>query len=145
MAGLRWAATGHVLKVLQIIIRLAMFLGVLLANSPSTSNSIPPLRLPYNVRTAIKALSIEPAIICSICCPKCFKQYKLDSLPKICLRRETPRSKPCLEQLWTTCVTARGPECVPQCLYSTQSFEDWLKFFLSRPGIKDLIDKLYQH
>jgi len=122
-----------------------MFLGILLANSPSTSNSIPPLRLPYNVRTAIKALSIEPAIIRSICCPKCFKQYKLDSLPKICLRRETPRSKPCLEQLWTTCVTACGPECVPQRLYSTQSFEDWLKFFLSRPGIKDLIDKLYQH
>lgn len=143
VAGLSRAAAGHVLKVLQIVIQLAMHLGGLLASSPS--NSIPSLRLPHDVRTAIKALSIEPVIIRSICCSKCFKQYNLDSLPEVCLRRETPRSKPCLKQLWTTRVTARGPERVPKRLYNTQSFEDWLKFFLSRPGIEDLIDKSYQH
>ncbi len=143
VAGLSRAATGHVLKVLQIVIQLAMLLGALLANSPSASSNS--FRLPHDVRTAINTLSIEPVIILSICCPKCFKQYKLDCLPEVCLRRETRRSKPCLEQLWTTRVTACGPERVPRHLYSMQSFEDWLGFFLSRPGIEDLIDKSYQH
>jgi len=30
-------------------------------------------------------------------------------------------------------------------MYSTQDFDTWLEFFLSRPGIEDLIDKLYNH
>jgi hypothetical protein len=94
-----------------------MLLGALLANSPSASSNS--FRLPHDVRTAINTLSIEPVIIRSICCPKCFKQYKLDCLPEVCLRRDTRRSKPCLEQLWTTRVTARGPERVPRRLYST--------------------------
>lgn len=103
------------------------------------------LRIPHDVRTTMKILSIEPLILRSICCPKCFKQYTLESLPAVCLRRETPRSKPCLETLWTVRSTARGPERVPRRLYNTQDFENWLEFFLSRPGIEDLIDKSYLH
>lgn len=34
---------------------------------------------------------------------------------------------------------------MPCRLYSTQDFESWLEFFLSWPGIEDLIDKSYSH
>ena len=48
-------------------------------------------------------------------------------------------------ELWTTQSTQGGPHHVPCCLYSTQDFESWLKFFLSWPGIEELIDKSYSH
>jgi hypothetical protein len=38
-----------------------------------------------------------------------------------------------------------GPRLVPRRLYSTQDFKSWLEFFLSRPGIEDLINKSYAH
>lgn len=34
---------------------------------------------------------------------------------------------------------------MPCRLYSTQDFDSWLEFFLSCPGIEDLIDKSYTH
>jgi hypothetical protein len=107
--------------------------------------SLPPFRMPSDVRRAMSTLSIKPKIICSICCPKCFCKYDLDLLPQVCLRRKTSRSKPCGEKLWTTRSTCAGPQVVPAQLYSTQDFESWLEFFLSHARIEDTIDKSYTH
>lgn len=126
-----------------------MELGSLFSTSGPTRNRgmdyFGPLKLPHDVRSAMSALNLEPVIIRSICCPKCFHKYTLETLPEICARRETPRSKACGENLWTNRSTRRGPRIVPRCLYSTQDFESWLEFFLSRPGIEDIIDLSYIH
>lgn len=149
VCGLSRAATSHTLKVLGFVIQLAVNLGGLLAflKSGADSNfSFPPLRLPHDVRTAMSCLSIEPYIIRSICCPKCLRQYSLnESLPETCDFRETKRSRICGEKLWTTRSTRGGPRRVPCRLYSTQDFESWLEFFLSQPGIEDIIDRSYTH
>ena len=107
------------LKFINIIVFTAVELGRLLAQLPYLSSSpsfaIPPLLLPTDVRKAMSALSVEPNIIRSICCPKCLAKYNLDSLPQVCLCRETPRSKVCGEKLWTTRSTRGGPCTVPRC------------------------------
>jgi hypothetical protein len=42
-------------------------------------------------------------------------------------------------------MTANGPHATPKRRFYTQSLREWLKFFLSRPGIEDLIDQSYRH
>ena len=89
--GLSRASTSRLLKVLSLIVHTAMELGRLLTTTNSlqqdkdNTTSLPP-RLPSDVRSAMSALDIEPNIIRSICCPKCFSKYSLDSLPQTCLR-----------------------------------------------------------
>lgn len=150
--GLSRASTSRLLNMLQFIVQVAMELGALIAllgPGESGSNTLPqsgnPLRLPRDIRSAMTALAIEPDIVRSICCPKCFSKYNLDSLPQVCVWRETPRSRACGEKLWTTRSTRGGPRRVPRRLYATQNLESWLDFFLSRPGIEDAIDKSYAH
>jgi hypothetical protein len=104
----------------------------------------PILQTTHDIRTAISALSLEPVLQRTVCCPKCFAPYSLDSLPEICPRRETRRSRLCGESLWMERYTAHGSKKVPRRLYTTQSFVSWLEFFLSRPGIEDLLDASYQ-
>ena len=135
--GLSRVATNQVLRVLGLLIGVAINFGVLVIRAQIPDSVISPMpvpQIPQDVRTAISALSLEPKIIRSVCCPKCYTKYSLSSLPEICLQRETPRSRKCNEPLWTT-RSARGPRRVPRCLYSTQDFDSWLEFFLSRPGI----------
>jgi hypothetical protein len=142
------SATSKVLRVMEVIILTAMNIGSLMArSSPSTSNTplAPSFTLLNDVRTAISSLPIEPRIICSICCPKCYMNYSLHDMLQVCPYKETYRSKRCGERLWMTRITKGGPRIVPHRLYSTQDFESWLEFFLSRPGIEDLIDKSYVH
>jgi len=149
--GLSRASTSRLLKVLSIIVQAAMELGCLLTmkgrlqRDRDDITSLSPCRLPNDVRSAMSALDIEPNILRSICCPKCFSKYSLDSLPQVCLRREVPRAKICGAKLWTTRPTRAGPRLVPARLYSSQDFESWLEFFLSRPGIEAVISKSYTH
>lgn len=146
--GLSRTATNQTLKVLGIMVAMAMNFGQLLAYGTQYNQLLPKTELPplpHDVHTAINKLSLEPIILRSICCPKCFTKYSLSALPDACHRRETPRSRACGESLWTTRSTREGPKHVPRRLYSTQDFESWLEFFLSRPGIEDQIDKSYDH
>jgi hypothetical protein len=151
VCGLSRAPTAQAMKILEAIVFAAVDLGRLANQTehyptpkPQTSFNLK-LTLPHDVRTAMTILSVEPKIIRSICCSKCFAKYDLDSLPQVCLHRESHRSKVCGEKLWTTRSSQAGPRLVPQRLYSTQDFESWLEFFLSCPGIEELIDKSYTH
>jgi hypothetical protein len=115
---------------------------------PPNSASHTPLTLdiPKDVQTALnRILNVEPHILRSVCCPKCFKKYELHSVPEACSWHETPKAAICGESLLVTQITSGGPKVVPRQLYSTQSFKNWLEYFLSRPGIEDLIDKSYVH
>lgn len=132
-SGLSRDSSHRVLKVLGIIIR------------ASAAMDVAAVPIPTDVRTAMARLSIEPVIIRSICCPKCFRGYSLANLPQTCLRRETSRSQPCNTPLWAERQTRAGPKIVPQRLYNTQDFHSWLSHFLSRPGIEELIRKSQQH
>lgn len=145
--GLSRANTNLLMQILDLLIGAAVNFGLLLAPISVDVNTTLSNRpaIPHDVRTAISALSIEPTLDRSICCPKCYSKYSLDSMPEICLRRETPRSRPCREQLWTVRSSRNGSHRVPRRLYSTQDFDTWLEWFLSRPGIEDLIDKSYNH
>jgi len=147
--GLSRANADRLMKAIHLLISLAINFGRLLVKlqHPNLAVEMPlqtPL-IPHDVRTAITTLSLDPKIIRSICCPKCYAIYSLNRIPETCGRRETARSQPCGAKLWTTRSTRSGPRRVPCWLYSTQDFDSWLEFFLSRPGIEDLIDKSYDH
>ncbi|KZV88234.1 hypothetical protein EXIGLDRAFT_619625, partial [Exidia glandulosa HHB12029] len=129
--GVSQEQVGAVALVLQIVLQAAL--------------KQPGLRLRRDVRTAMDALSLEPTIDRSACCPRCFARYELGAIPEFCTHRESPRSRPCGERLEMVRHTAAGPKLVPRRLYSTQNFESWLQWFLSRPGIEDIIDKSYEH
>jgi len=144
--GLSRAAAGKVLQVFQATILAAIQLGMIMARTTSSPlDSQISFSVPRDLRTAMSNLSIEPNIIRSICCPKCYTKYSLSSMPQICSHRESPRSRRCGEELWTTHSTRAGPRVVPCRLYSTQDFESWLTYLLSRPGIEDYIDASYAH
>ena len=86
--GLSLVATDRVLKVLELLIAMAINFGRLLTQAQYLdlpANSKPLLRIPHDIRTAMATLSLEPKIIWSICCPKCYTKYSLRSLPEICL------------------------------------------------------------
>src|SRR5260221_6863078 len=147
--GLSRANADRLMKAIHLLISLAIDFGRLLVQIQhpdlELETPLPTPLIPHDVRTAISTLSLDPKIIRSICCPKCYSIYPLNRLPEICGRRETARSQPCGAILWTTRSTRSGPRRVPCRLYSTQDFDSLLEFFPSRPGIVDLIDKLYDH
>jgi hypothetical protein len=139
----RESPKGH-----RVMLVAAMNLGVALVqfSHPTANMSTPPkFSLPHDIRTVMSVLSMEPNIIRSICCPRCYTKYAIVDMPQVCLHKETNRSKPFNEKLWTTGITKGGPRVVPCRLYNTQDFESWLEFFLSCPGIEDFIDKSYAH
>ncbi|TFK45356.1 hypothetical protein OE88DRAFT_1788760, partial [Heliocybe sulcata] len=144
--GLSRRASTIALKVISIIVNMAFQLALSIRGPQSSGPGIPIIDIKHDVRSAMATLSIEPVLLRSVCCPKCFAQYSLDTCPDICHQRETRRSKECGEHLWTTRTGSNGGPCrCPRRMYTTQSFESWLTWFLSRPGIEDLIDKSYEH
>jgi len=147
--GLSRANADRLMKAIHLLILLAINFGRLLVKlqHPNLAVEMPlptPL-IPHDVHTAITTLSLNPKIIRSIWCSKCYAIYSLNHIPEICGRQETARSQPCGAKLWTTRSTRSGPRRVPCRLYSTRNFDSWLEFFLSRPGIEDLIDKSYDY
>ena len=107
--------------------------------------SSPRVNFPPGDIPDMSSLLIKPQIIQNICCSRCFHHYLLNSLNKTCTWKETPQSRKCRKRLWTRCSTQSGPKVVSRRLYTTQDFKSWLEFFLSHPGIEDLIDFFYQH
>lgn len=141
-AGVSRSTANVVLQALSLILGMVTQFFVLLLKSlgHAVSNSAEPTLL-LDVRSVYKNINVDPEIIRFACCPKCFSLYRLSSVPKVCGWRQSPRSKVCNEKLTKSRRTHSGPKNVPRCLYNMQSFESWLRFFLMRPGIEDLLDK----
>lgn len=149
VGGLSRASVNRTLSAVRIVVSMAIKFGELSAQFKSRftelSDLCKPPSLPRDVRTSMKYLSIEPKLDRTICCPKCFTQYRLSRIPENCDFRATPRSRVCDEPLYTVRTTGAGPLRVPCRLYNVQDFEDWLEYFLSIPGIEDTIDASYAH
>jgi hypothetical protein len=98
------------------------------------------LKLPYDVHTAMTALSVEPKIVRSICCPKWTHFLKNALIENHLEVSHVVRLCGPLDQLGVVHELFQSVS-----IYSTQDLESWLQYFLSRPGIEKLIEKSYNH
>ncbi|VDB99907.1 unnamed protein product [Peniophora sp. CBMAI 1063] len=143
-AGISRATSNVILRSLKLILA-TTFTIIRVAAQAAMGVTIPLTSpdIPVDVRTALKQRLIEPVILRTICCPRCFLVYG-SAAPEQCTWRESPRSRVCATSLWTTRNTSQGPKRVPRCLYTTQCFDDWLRFFLGRQMIEDALIRSFQ-
>lgn len=133
------------LKALQLILSttIDVIFGVL--RSSGIQIETPVLRIPRDIRTVYKEHNMEPDIIQTPCCPKCYTIYPSGELPITCTWRRSRRAAVCDAKLWKQRRTRKGElKDVPETVYSTQSFESWLHYFLGRSEIEDLLEQDYQ-
>ncbi|KZV59017.1 hypothetical protein PENSPDRAFT_672650, partial [Peniophora sp. CONT] len=143
-AGVSRETSNIILLSLKlIIITTFTIVTVPLHDAAAINLTINPPDIPIDIRTALKLHYIEPKIIRTMCCPKCFWVYGNDA-PENCTWRESPQSRPCGESLWTTRQTGDETKRVPRRLYSTRSLDDWLQFFLGRKVIEDVLIASYE-
>jgi hypothetical protein len=146
--GISRETANTVLKALHLIVSSVVQLVLEFLQSTFGINLAPPsLDIPADLRTIFnRSAELNPEITRTVCCLKCFSLYPLnDDIPEYCTMKKSRRAKACREPLLTTRRTRTGCKMVPRRLYSTQTFESWLKFFLGRPNIEDIINKSYQH
>jgi len=100
----------------------------------------------HDIRSAVSHLRVDPVIMRTACCGKCYKSYSLNNLPLLCDWKERRTChKLCGEPLTAQRWTPQGQITVPRRFYSIQSFEDWLQWFMLRPGIETLLEKSWAH
>ena len=134
-----------ILQAIQFIISATLQLVEVALFSSGINIKLSTFEIPRDVRTAYKHHFSEPDIIQTACCPTCFTLYS-QPIPWKCEWKESSRSRSCSTQLWKYQNTRKGPKLVPKCLYTTQSFNSWLHFFLSRQVIEDaLIECFHQN
>ncbi len=145
-SGLSQVATNRFLKAQNEAISLAFDLGRAFERTPSISDHFTPVNLlaPEDSRMGISRLGLDPVIRRTLCCPKCFSLYPPDTV-KCMTKSSTSYSKACNTELWMIRMTPDGPHATPKRHFYTQSLLEWLKSFLSRPGIEEIIDQSYQH
>lgn len=122
--------------LLTLILAAIASLLVLALKVANSSFELPSITIPLDERTMLQRLRLEPTILRSVRCPRCFTAYPLDNIPETCPHKQSSRARVCGESLKCWRQTRRGAVLVPRCLYSTQSFDSWLLFFLSRPQIE---------
>jgi len=130
------------LKALQLILTTILYLIEVTLCSSEITVKLSGIKLPHDVRTAYRLHFSEPEIIRTACCPSCFTLYSRP-IPWRCVWKASPRSRVCNTLLWKKKNTSKGPKWIPQCLYTTQSFDSWLSFFLSRHIIVDSLQKSF--
>ena len=141
-AGVSRSVANIILQSFQLII-LTTFLLVETALLTSGINvKLSNIQIPKDVRTAYTHHFPEPDIIRTACCPSCFSLYS-QPIPLKCQWKESPRSRPCNTELWKHQNTRKGPKLIPRRFYTTQSFDSWLQFFLSRQVIEDSLVQSY--
>jgi hypothetical protein len=142
-AGVSRSVANTILKAFQFIISMTLQLIEATLHSSGINISFPDLTIPQDVRTAYAHHFLEPQIICTVCCPTCFSLYPQPA-PIKCQWKESPCSRSCNTDLWKPKNTSKGPKMVPRRLYSTQSFDTWLQFFLSRKIIVDSLAETFR-
>ncbi|MBW0558790.1 hypothetical protein O181_098505 [Austropuccinia psidii MF-1] len=91
-------------------------------------------KFPIDVQSSLSWLKIQPCIKKTLCCPNCFKLFDSTNIPtnRLCNYQETNQSNQCFSALFTN-------DGKPIRQYYTQSFKSWLKEFLMRDGIEELL------
>ncbi|KLO08882.1 hypothetical protein SCHPADRAFT_834775 [Schizopora paradoxa] len=144
-AGASRSVSNKLLRALSYLTAtIFTVLGVALT-SLGIAIEFPTINVPRDVRTAYKRHFSEPKIKRTMCCPKCFHIFDcpVNQIPLKCRFRKSPQSFECGASLWRTQRTRKGKKKVPACLYTTQSFKAWLRFFLSRKVIDDALQKTF--
>ncbi|EJD37724.1 hypothetical protein AURDEDRAFT_72911 [Auricularia subglabra TFB-10046 SS5] len=144
-AGLSRETSNRVLRALRVILSAMLSLMMLVITVSLPQFTGLSFDLPGDIRTVLKSLELEPQIERTVCCPKCFSSYAPDDIPERCTWKEVPRARACGERLLMQRQTRQGPKLVPRSLFSRQSFDSWLQFFLSRPDTERLIDESYAY
>lgn len=133
------------LRVLRLILFTTLHLIYLTLTGLGAQISTPSpiVDIPLDIRTVYGKLNLNPNLIRSICCPKCFKEFPADTPLQFCDYRRSPRAKICKTPLFR--LTNRGARSkqIPRCLYTTQSFESWLESLLSRPVIEKCLNQTF--
>ncbi|KAF8223409.1 hypothetical protein L208DRAFT_1316880, partial [Tricholoma matsutake] len=143
-AGVSCAVTNKVLQAIQVIISTTLYLVGISFDGNILLCLLCNVKLPHDVHTAYQLHCPEPEIIQTACCPQCFSLFPHPILWK-CQWKESPRSHACTTNLWKIQNTQNSPKLVPCQLYSTQSFDSWLQFFLSHQIIEYSLHKTYHH
>ncbi|EDR02599.1 uncharacterized protein LACBIDRAFT_308244 [Laccaria bicolor S238N-H82] len=141
-AGVSRSAANTILQAFQFIISTMIQLIEAALCSYGINIKLPEFKLPHDLCSAYGQTFPEPDIIRTACCPSCFALYSAP-IPLKCQWKESPRSCACNTDLWKSQNTSRGPKLVPRQLYTTQSFDSWLSFFLSRQIIEDALDESF--
>jgi hypothetical protein len=133
-----------VLRAIRKIVELALgSRGRLTADDLLVLNS-----LPLDERTVFKIFNIEDDTTSYICCPKCFRCYSFDpddpeSYPIRCTNERTATSGLCNRTLRKTS-TIKGREYSrPVWTFVYHDMKKWVKKFVSRPGLEDILDRKY--
>ncbi|RDB22345.1 hypothetical protein Hypma_010543 [Hypsizygus marmoreus] len=143
-AGISRSVANTILRAIQLIISTTLYLVGAALSSSGMKVKLASVNVPSDVRTAYKLYCTEPDIIRTACCPSCFSLFS-HPIPQKCQWKASPRSRPCNTELWQVRNTRKGPKWVPRRLYSTQSFDSWLRFFLSRQIIEDSLQETFRH
>lgn len=143
-AGVSRSVTNKILQGLQLVISVTLSIVEAALSSSGFTVKLSSIKVPRDIHTAYQLHCPEPEIIRTACCPQCFSLYPRP-IPWQCQWKASPRSRPCNTELWKLQNTQKGPKWVPQRLYTTQSFDSWLQFFLSRQDIEDCLHKTLQH
>lgn len=117
-------------------------------------------RIPKDIRTTTKNLSVAPELDEKICCPLCFSLYTPSTAPWVCNYKQTIRARECGENLFNLktlyrAISDKGQSqnCpsrlanlppmeigIPRNIYVTQKLGAWLTWFLKKENIEDEID-----
>ena len=133
-AGVSRSVANIILRATALLISTTMQLIEASLCSSGILVNLSSFEIPQDVRTAYSRQFIEPDIIRTACCPTCFSLYS-QPIPLKCEWKESPRARACDTDLWKERNTPKGKKMIPKRLYTTQSFDSWLKFFLSRKVI----------
>ncbi|KAF9471292.1 hypothetical protein BDN70DRAFT_977179, partial [Pholiota conissans] len=142
-AGVSRLVANKTLQGVQLILSMTLTLVEAALLSSGISVHFPSIDLPRDIRAAYQVCSIEPELVRTACCPKCFSLYP-QPIPQVCSWKSSPRSRACNTKLWKVRNTRKGLKNVPCTLYTTQSFNSWLHFFLSRQIIEDALRNTFR-
>jgi methionyl-tRNA synthetase len=143
-AGISRNASNTTLRALRFIIMAMLQIFLVILHSFGCHVDLPSLAIPKDIRTILKQGFLKTKIQRTVCCPSCFFLYPEDAVPAECSWKKSPRARKCGEKLLKNRHTRRGIKQVPRTYFTTQDFESWLSFFLSRPEIEDYLEQSFQ-
>ena len=141
-AGMSRSVANTTLKALQLILTTVLYLIEVTLCSSGITVKLSGIKLPHNVHIANWLHFSKPKIIQTACYLSCFTLYS-HPISWRYVWKASPRSRVCNTLLWKKKNTSKGHKWIPQCLYTIQSFDSWLTFFLFHHIIVDSLPKSF--
>jgi len=141
-AHLSRSAANALLCGIQVILSITLQLIQAALYSSGIHVNFPRIEIPRDVRSVYRLCHLEPDLVRTACCPKCFSTFPRP-IPWQCQWKASSRSRSCGALLWKMKNTPQGPKWAPRCLFTTQSFDSWVQFFLSRKIIEDSLQETW--